>query len=80
MKVITSPYVDDKPRFELSARFRALMPPEWNADFDRWSRDFFGVEPMIYKMVDPDGDVLICSPRAYDMIQRQAAYLKQFTL
>jgi hypothetical protein len=72
MRVIESPYVNDAARFELGPGVRQFLTPEYLAQFDIWSRSFFGIKPTIYKAQDPAGDVLIVSPYGYEILCRAA--------
>lgn len=71
-KVILSPHLADDARFELSPGLRAIVGPACVADFNAWSREFFGVKPVIMRLTGPDGDTLICSPAGYLTIKRIA--------
>jgi len=50
LKVIVNPMLDNWPKFQLSPKFAAMMPPSWADETNQWMREFFGTESRVFKI------------------------------
>jgi hypothetical protein len=76
MRIVVSPLVRDRPKFQLSQQLRNIIgygQPRYLEQFDAWSARFFGVDYVFLKskIMDGPGEALICSSAGYFELRRR---------